>query len=139
MHRQKKGIPISAYERRLAKKGTPMSRIIFWYVRDSRDDPFAPTALDVVANRGFRGKSANMLSPMNNEQLGINLMVDYVDWVDRDYADTSQSNWRGVLSNDQIDSWHNNTFDRTPWSGIYGGNIPFTDSMICSTCDPYNP
>ncbi|CAC9488124.1 hypothetical protein [uncultured Gammaproteobacteria bacterium] len=59
-------------------------------VRYSRDDPFAPTALDVVANRGFRGKSANMLSPMNNEQLGINLMVDYVDWVDRDYADTSQ-------------------------------------------------
>jgi hypothetical protein len=31
--------------------------------------------------------------------------VDYVDWVDRDYADTSQSNWRGVLSNDQINSW----------------------------------
>jgi hypothetical protein len=34
-------------------------------------------------------------------------MVDYVDWVDRDYADISQSNWRGVLSNDQINSWHN--------------------------------
>jgi hypothetical protein len=47
---------------------------------------------------------------MNNEQLRINLMVDYVDWVDRDYADISQSNWRGVLSNDQINSWHNNTF-----------------------------
>jgi hypothetical protein len=44
---------------------------------------------------------------MNNEQLRINLMVDYVDWVDRDYADISQSNWRGVLSNDQINSWHN--------------------------------
>jgi hypothetical protein len=26
---------------------------------------------------------------MNNEQLRINLMVDYVDWVDRDYADIS--------------------------------------------------
>ncbi|CAC9977428.1 hypothetical protein, partial [uncultured Gammaproteobacteria bacterium] len=74
-HGQKQGIPISEYERRLAKKGTPMSRVIFWHVRYSRDDPFAPTALDVVANRGFRGKSANMLSPMNNEQLGINLMV----------------------------------------------------------------
>jgi hypothetical protein len=54
-----------------------------------------------------------ILSPMNNEQLRINLMVDYVDWVDRDYADISQSNWSGVLSNDQINSWHNNTFDRT--------------------------
>jgi hypothetical protein len=29
-----------------------------------------------------------ILSPMNNEQLRINLMVDYVDWVDRDYAVT---------------------------------------------------
>jgi hypothetical protein len=47
--------------------------------------------------------------------------------------------FKGRLSNDQINSWHNNTFDRTPWLGIYGGNIPFTDSMICSTCDPYNP
>ena len=138
-HGQKQGIPISEYERRLAKKGTPASRMIFWHSRYSSGDPFAETALDVVANIGFRGKSANILSPINNEQLGINLMVDYVDWVDKDYADTSQSNWGGVLSNDQIDSWHNNTFDRTPWSGIYGGNIPFTDSMICSTCDPYNP
>jgi hypothetical protein len=43
---------------------------------------------------------------MNNEQLRISLMVDYVDWVDRDYADISQSNWSGVLSNDQINSWH---------------------------------
>jgi hypothetical protein len=79
-----------------------------------------------------------ILSPMNNEQLRISLMVDYVDWVDRDYADISQSNWSGVLSNDQINSWHNNTFDRTLGSGIYGGNIPFTDGMICSTCDLYH-
>ncbi|VVM22810.1 hypothetical protein BSPWISOXPB_5231 [uncultured Gammaproteobacteria bacterium] len=136
---QKPSIPISAYERRLAKRGAPLSRVLFWHMRNSEGDPFALTALDVVANRGLRGISANMLAPINNEQLGINLMVDYVDWVDRDYADTSQSNWRGVLSNDQINSWHNNTFDRTPWSGTYGGNIPFTDSMICSTCDSYNP
>jgi hypothetical protein len=40
---------------------------------------------------------ANALSPMNNEQLGVNLMVDYVRWVDRDYADINPNNWRGVL------------------------------------------
>jgi hypothetical protein len=48
-----------------------------------------------------------MLSPMNNEQLGVNLMVDYVDWVDRDYADTSQSNWRGVLSSQPLKTTQN--------------------------------
>jgi hypothetical protein len=67
------------------KKGTPMSRVIFWYVKSSRDDPFAEVALDVVANKKFRGISANLFST-NNEQTGINLMVDYVDWVDADYA-----------------------------------------------------
>ena len=82
-----------------------MSRVIFWYVKSSRDDPFAEVALDVVANKKFRGISANLFST-NNEQTGINLMVDYVDWVDADYADTNPNNWRGVLSNDQITTWH---------------------------------
>jgi hypothetical protein len=60
-----------------------------------------------------------ILSPMNNEQLRINLMVDYVDWVDRDYVDTSQSNWSGVLSNDQINSWHNTMVGYLWWKHAF--------------------
>ncbi|SSC07407.1 hypothetical protein BTURTLESOX_1972 [bacterium endosymbiont of Bathymodiolus sp. 5 South] len=37
----------------------------------------------------------NASSLMNNERLGVNLMVDYVRWVDRDYADINLNNWRG--------------------------------------------
>jgi hypothetical protein len=79
-HGQKQGIPISEYERRLAKKETQMSRMIFWHSRYSSGDPLAETALDVVANIGFRGKSANLFST-NDEQTGINLMVDYVNYL----------------------------------------------------------
>lgn len=132
-------MPITDYQRKLSQQKTPMSRVIFWHSRNSQVDPFASTALDVVANRGIRGITANMLSPVNNEQLGLNLMVDYVDWIDRDYADTNPNNWRGVLSNDQINNWHSNTFDRTPRSGFYGGKLPFTNSLICNVCDSYNP
>jgi hypothetical protein len=49
----------------------------FWASRDLRGDPFASTALDVVYNRDL-GMIANALSPMNNEQLGVNLMVSPV-------------------------------------------------------------
>jgi hypothetical protein len=38
-----------------------------------------------------------ILSPMNNEQLRISLMVDYVDWVDRDYADISASIFDSII------------------------------------------
>ncbi|SMN13690.1 hypothetical protein BHECKSOX2_813 [Bathymodiolus heckerae thiotrophic gill symbiont] len=134
----KKSMPITDYQRKLSQQKTPMARITFWHVRNSQGDPFASTALDVVANRGIRGISANILSPINNEQLGINLMQDYISWIDRDYANINTNNRRGVLSIDQINSWHNNTFDRTPWSGFYGGNLPFTNDIICNGCDSYN-
>ncbi|VVM27342.1 hypothetical protein BSPWISOXPB_1154 [uncultured Gammaproteobacteria bacterium] len=81
-------------ERMLAKNGTQTSRKMFWASRDLRGDPFASTALDVVYNRGL-GMIANASSLMNNERLGVNLMVDYVRWVDRDYADINLNNWRG--------------------------------------------
>ncbi|VVH60276.1 hypothetical protein BAZOLSSOX_1358 [uncultured Gammaproteobacteria bacterium] len=124
------------------KKGTPMSRVIFWYVKSSRDDPFAEVALDVVANKKFRGISANLFST-NNEQTGINLMVDYVDWVDADYADTNPNNWRGVLSNDQITTWHEYSFARTPGIRTYLGNSVFNGvfdwATPCLQCDQYTP
>ena len=50
-------------------------------------------------------------------------MTDYVTWVTRDY-NLSIGTRRGVLSRDQIDSWHDYTFDRTPKWQIYGGVIP---------------
>ena len=141
-HGQKQGIPISEYERRLAKKETQMSRMIFWHSRYSSGDPLAETALDVVANIGFRGKSANLFST-NDEQTGINLMVDYVNWVDADYADTNPNNWRGVLSNDQITTWHEYSFARTPGIRTYLGNSVFNGvfdwATPCLQCDQYTP
>ncbi|VVM25590.1 hypothetical protein BSPWISOXPB_1884 [uncultured Gammaproteobacteria bacterium] len=93
-HGQKQGVPISMSERMLAKNGIQTSRKMFWASRDLRGDPFASTALDVVYNRGL-GMIENASSLMNNERLGVNLMVDYVRWVDRDYADINLNNWRG--------------------------------------------
>jgi hypothetical protein len=52
-------------------------------------------------------------------------MVDYVDWVDADYADTNPNNWRGVLSNDQITTWHEYSFARTPGIRTYLGDSVF--------------
>ncbi len=119
-----------------------MSRVIFWYVKSSRGDPLAETALDVVANIGFRGKSANLFST-NDEQTGINLMVDYVNWVDADYADTNPNNWRGVLSNDQITTWHEYSFARTPGIRTYLGDSVFNGvfdwATPCLQCDQYTP
>ncbi|VVH51526.1 hypothetical protein BPUTSESOX_170, partial [uncultured Gammaproteobacteria bacterium] len=135
MHRQKISIPISANERGHAEEGTQESRVEFWLSRYSRGDTFAPTALKVVFNQGFP-MLANLTSLINNEQLGINLMVDYVDWIDRDYADTNPNNWRGILSDDQITAWHDHSFARTPWATFYIGRF----SSVCEHfCDPYNP
>ncbi|MBA5248479.1 MAG: hypothetical protein FE834_02935 [Gammaproteobacteria bacterium] len=132
------GIPITAYEQRLIDKNTPLSRVIFWHSRNSRNDPFAPTALDVVANRGF-GILANALSPINNKQLGLNLLTDYGKWIDRDFADMHPDNQRGVLSNDQITDWHDFSFGRTPWASMYLGKFG-RESWVCSpSCDSYNP
>ncbi|VVM17743.1 hypothetical protein BSPWISOXPB_1188 [uncultured Gammaproteobacteria bacterium] len=78
----------------VSKKWKQTSRKMFWASRDLRGDPFASTALDVVYNRGL-GMIENASSLMNNERLGVNLMVDYVRWVDRDYADINLNNWRG--------------------------------------------
>ncbi len=105
------------------------------YLTYSRGDMFALTALKVVYNQGYY-MLANLSSLINNKQLGINLMVDYVDWMDRDYADTNSNNWEDILSNDQITAWHDHSFARTPWATVYIGRF----SSVCEHfCDPYNP
>jgi hypothetical protein len=134
-HGKKQGIPISDHEKALAGEGTQASRLAFWQSRYSRGDTFALTALKVIDNHSYYMIS-NLSSPINNKQLGINLMVDYVDWIDRDYADTNPNNWRGILSNDQITAWHDYSFARTPWSTVYIGRY----SSVCDHfCDSYNP
>lgn len=134
----KKPIPISDEERSLVKNG---AREEFWKSRELRGDPFAPVALDVVNNEDW-GRVANILGFYNNEELGVNLMHDYVDWVDNDYSDSNNANWRGILSRDQIDNWHHHSFDRTPGWQFYGGSgLDFIANWyVCSYgCDAYTP
>jgi RHS repeat-associated protein len=136
MHSLKQGVPISDNERILSQNGF---REEFWENRDVRGDPFAPTALEVVNDSSVKGWFANALSAFNNKELGLNLMVDYVNWIDRDYADTNPNNWSGVLSNDQITNWHDYSFNRTPWATGYIGNLG-PKSWVCSpSCDSYSP